>query len=315
MKFSIIIPVYNVEKYLEKCLKSILNQSYDNYEVIIIDDGSTDKSFKIIDKYCNKDKRFTCYKRENSGVSAARNYGLNKVTGDYIIFIDSDDYIEKDLLKKLDESLTKNKVDVIKYGCKVVDDNKNILSTVENENIENVLVINLIEQLVSKKYFDTVWSYSYKTTFWKKNRFLFAEGKIHEDFDFLLLIFYYANTMSIINYNGYNYVQRENSLMSDKNYEKIVKSTNDYLSLYINDYEILSKEKDNLKKKVLLTYGAECVIYASRMLKDKDFISYVKKLKKNKIANKMYSYNKKKSIKKLVAILNVRLYNKLFGRN
>ena len=71
----------------------------------------------------------------------------------------------------------------------------------------------------------------------------------------------------------------------------------------------------NLKKKVLLTYGAECVIYASRMLKDKDFISYVKKLKKNKIANKMYSYNKKKSIKKLVAILNVRLYNKLFGRN
>ena len=100
MKFSIVVPVYNVEKYINKALDSILNQTYNNFEVIIVNDGSTDNSQKIIDKYTKLDKRFKSYKKENGGLSSTRNFGIKYTTGDYLLFIDSDDYIEKDYLEQ-----------------------------------------------------------------------------------------------------------------------------------------------------------------------------------------------------------------------
>ena len=107
MKFSIIIPVYNVEAYISKCLDSIKNQSYDNYEVIIVNDGTKDNSVNVIDKYLS-DNRFKLYNKENGGLSSARNYGIKYVTGDYILFIDSDDYIERDLLNNFNNILKNN---------------------------------------------------------------------------------------------------------------------------------------------------------------------------------------------------------------
>ena len=98
-KVSIIVPVYNTELYLEECLSSILNQTYDNYEVIIIDDGSIDNSYKICQRYCKKDNRFIYIKQKNSGVSAARNKAISCVNGDIIIFLDSDDYLNYSALE------------------------------------------------------------------------------------------------------------------------------------------------------------------------------------------------------------------------
>lgn len=103
MKFSIVIPVYNVEEYIDKCLNSVLNQTYKDFEVIIVNDGSPDNSIQIIDRYVKMDDRFKVYSKENGGLSAARNFGVKKVSGDYLIFLDSDDYIEKDLLLKISE--------------------------------------------------------------------------------------------------------------------------------------------------------------------------------------------------------------------
>ena len=94
MKFSIIVPIYNVEKYIEKCLQSIKDQTFKNFEVIMVDDGSTDNSNKIM-KLFEKDKRFKSYSKKNGGLSDARNYGIQYTTGDYLLFIDSDDYIDK----------------------------------------------------------------------------------------------------------------------------------------------------------------------------------------------------------------------------
>ena len=94
MKFSIVIPVYNVEGYIEKCLNSIKIQTYSNFEVIIVNDGSPDNSEKKIKTFL-KDKRFKYYKKENGGLSDARNYGIKYTTGDYLLFVDSDDYIDK----------------------------------------------------------------------------------------------------------------------------------------------------------------------------------------------------------------------------
>ena len=96
---SVIIPVYNVEKYLEKCLKSVQNQSYAHFEVILINDGSTDSSLKICEAFIKKDKRFSVLTKENGGLSSARNLGLKKIRGKYVTFVDSDDYLSEHYLK------------------------------------------------------------------------------------------------------------------------------------------------------------------------------------------------------------------------
>lgn len=313
MKFSIIVPVYNVEKYLDKCLKSISNQTYNNFEVIIVNDGSPDDSQKIIDEYVKKDKRFVGYKKKNGGLSSARNYGLKKITGDYILFVDSDDYLENELLEKINASLIKNKVDLVRVECNVVDEKENLLfkpsfSSFVNENLEKV-----IDELVRKEYFEPVWSYCYSASFWEKYKFEFEVGKLHEDYGIMLLVMYYANNITALNYYGYNYVQRENSIMSSKSYEKTKKAVYDYLHLFSKDLEILLNEKDNHKKDVLLSSGAESVIFASRLLNKNDFKEYVKCIKKEKVIDKIKIYNYKKAIKKIVAMIDVRLYNKLFS--
>lgn len=119
--FSIIIAVYNVEKYLEECLESVLTQSYSNWEAILVDDGSTDEgSGKICDAYAQKDERFQVFHRKNEGSLMARRYGLSKSQGDYLLFIDSDDYIHKDLLKSVDEIITHTQSDLVIYRFKWV---------------------------------------------------------------------------------------------------------------------------------------------------------------------------------------------------
>ena len=105
-KFSIIIPVYNTEKYLEKCLDSIINQSYQNMEIIVVNDGSTDNSKDILFTYQNKyPKLINVYEKINGGLSDARNYGVSKASGDYLLFVDSDDYIESDLLLNISKNI------------------------------------------------------------------------------------------------------------------------------------------------------------------------------------------------------------------
>lgn len=114
--FSIIIPVYNVEQYLDKCLKSISKQTFLDFECIIVDDGSPDNSNAIIDKYVNKDQRFKVIHQKNMGLSAARNTGLDAAKGDYIAFVDSDDYIANDYLEKFVLKIASSNADIIICG-------------------------------------------------------------------------------------------------------------------------------------------------------------------------------------------------------
>ena len=100
MRFSIIVPVYNVEKYLKNAIESVLQQAYSNFELILVDDGSTDNCPEIIDEYASKDNRLISIHQKNSGLSAARNSGLRVARGEYIVFLDSDDMLNVDILKK-----------------------------------------------------------------------------------------------------------------------------------------------------------------------------------------------------------------------
>ena len=118
-KVSIIVPVYNNEEFLDKCLKSIINQTYKNLEIILINDGSKDNSLKIMKDYAIKDTRIIIIDKKNEGVSKARNDGIKKATGQYITFVDSDDYIDLTQIEEMYNAIKKNKVDVVRSNYKV----------------------------------------------------------------------------------------------------------------------------------------------------------------------------------------------------
>ena len=122
-KISIIVPVYNVEDYIERCLYSLVNQTYKNIEIIVINDGSTDKSLEIAKKFCEKDSRIKIYTKKNGGLSAARNFGLKKITGDYVMFVDSDDWLELKALKQLSKYM--NDYDILCFNY-IIENNNNV---------------------------------------------------------------------------------------------------------------------------------------------------------------------------------------------
>lgn len=297
MKFSIIIPVYNVEKYIEKCLESIYNQTYSKYEVIIINDGSPDNSEQLIKKYIKNKNNFKCYKKENGGLSDARNYGLQYVTGDYIIFVDSDDFLEKDLLKNINQKLKQKKYDIVRYGLKVVDEEGNEIKDVISISDENQTKEKAIKDILQNEFVEPAWLYAYNTKMWKKHSFLYPKGKIHEDYGLTPIILDKVKSIGFISYNGYNYVQRENSIMNQVNYEKIKKRCNDFKEQHINHCKNIIT--NNLVSKMILSFSTEALIYKTRELKGSDQVEMINFIKQEKLVSQLYVTNIKDFVKKI----------------
>ena len=306
MKFSIIIPVYNVEAYISKCLDSIKNQSYDNYEVIIVNDGTKDNSVNVIDKYLS-DNRFKLYNKENGGLSSARNYGIKYVTGDYILFIDSDDYIERDLLNNFNNILKNKEYDLVKYNIKVVDDNYNLIR-MEN-GLDKSKEIDMYS-LLGLEFSEPAWAYLYKASFFIDNNFLYPVGRIHEDFGLTPLIILKASNIYYLNYYGYNYVQRGNSIVNGG--EKNLKRCNDMLFHFDNLYSIISKDEkiSNDYKKYMYSYLANGVILKGSLLDKEDLNNYIKELKKRDIFSYLIDDSLKRKLKKFFIKLFPKLYIK-----
>lgn len=134
IKVSIILPVYNVEKYIAKCIGSIIDQTYKNFECIVVDDGSPDQSIEIVKSLVKNDSRFIIITKENGGLSSARNKGIDNASGEYITFVDSDDYIDNDLLSTAISCITKYDADICMFGLRYVDENGATLDTVINNS-------------------------------------------------------------------------------------------------------------------------------------------------------------------------------------
>lgn len=306
MKFSIIIPVYNVEKYVEKCLKSIDNQSYQKFEAIIVNDGSKDKSDSIIKKYIKDKKQFIYLTKENGGLSDARNFGIKYASGDYIIFLDSDDYIEQDLLKNLNAILSLKKHDMVRYGLKIVDDSGNLLKSVSNINYNGNKKNIAISKILNSEFVEPAWLYAYNLNFWKKNNFEYQKGKIHEDYGLTPLILSKAQTIGFLDYNGYNYVQRENSIMNQTDYKKIQKRVNDFKEQYLN---LIDKIPANTKSnKLIISFLSEALIYKGRELKENDRDKFIIFLKEKKVINYIYASNLKKALMKIYLKINLKTH-------
>lgn len=226
---SVIIPVYNVEKYLEYCLTSVINQTYVNNEIILIDDGSTDKSGYICDKWANKYKNIKVIHQKNKGLSGARNTGLNNANGEYITFLDSDDYIHPQMLEILEYGISKENADLSLGFIETVNNFNNSFSKIND--LENYMIRNREEywhlNYEGKSYsaqFIMCTANLYKSDFIRK--FKFIEGITHEDVYFTVDYAPNINKTVVYSYNLYFYYQRNNSINKIINYNNFIDELN-----------------------------------------------------------------------------------------
>lgn len=292
IKFSIIIPVYNTSAFIEKCLNSVFSQTYDNYEVIVVNDGSTDDSESKIKLY----SKIKYLKQENMGLSEARNNGVKLSSGDYILFLDSDDYFDKDLLLNLSKNIN-NEEDIVRFQARTVDENNNIKDYNE-EPFENLNGVKAFEKIVKYHFVENAWLYVYKKEFWIKNKFAFAKGKFHEDFGLTPYVILMAQSVTSISYIGYNYFNRQNSIMNSNNYEKTKIKADDAINLGLSEIEILNELKINTS--VAKSFIANSILLFLKKLVKKDQKGYIKIIKEKKIINYLLTNNFKRKIKYLL---------------
>ncbi|HAB67391.1 MAG TPA: hypothetical protein DCE23_08495 [Firmicutes bacterium] len=312
VKFSIIVPVYNVEKYIGDCLDSILNQTYDNFEVIVVNDGSPDNSQDIIDKYVKKDKRIRSFIKKNGGLSDARNYGVSKAKGDYLVFVDSDDSINCELLEKINEVICEE-VDIVRYQIVKIENTQKTIDA--SDMFENVSGEEAFSILLKNSWFVTAWSAAYRKEFWIKNKFNYAKGKIHEDFGLTPYVYMRANLVTSIDYAGYNYFVRENSIMTNNNKDKVIKKNEDCLFHYDRLMEFINKDKNVSNYGIILykSYIANSLITRIKSIEDRQIRKdYVDELKAKKVGDNLISDTLPRKIKKIVYKVSPYLYIRLF---
>lgn len=217
-KISVIIPVYNVEKYIEKCVKSILNQTLKNYELILVDDGSTDNSGKICDKLACENNNINVYHKTNGGLSDARNYGVNKSSGKYITFIDSDDYVRCDYLELLYNAMEKKAADISVVHHQVVYENTDFSLSFNKSEKDNIEVISgkelLKHALLGEKGSLSAWAKLYKREYVLAYPFPF--GELYEDMEVLYNIYLYASRVAIVDGKAYFYLHRDKSIVHSR---------------------------------------------------------------------------------------------------
>lgn len=219
-KISVIVPIYNVEKYLPKCIDSIIGQTYKNLEIILVNDGSPDNSRAICEEYASKDSRIKVVNKENGGLSDARNAGLDVATGVYVSFIDSDDYIHEEYCGNLMSLMVKHDAEVAQCEFLKVY-NEGIEDSVseqppENENITVLSRVEALNNLFNEQYVNSVvvWNKLYKRNLFKNIRF--PKGKVHEDEYTTYKVLFETKKVVCTSKQMYYYLQRSDSIMGNE---------------------------------------------------------------------------------------------------
>lgn len=310
---TIIVPVYNTSKHLKKCIDSILTQIDDTDEVLLINDGSTDDSEEILKEYEKSNpKTVTYYKKENAGIADTRNLGISKAKGKYILFVDSDDYIKENLIKDLRTYMEKE-IELIKFKLERVDENGQVIEKVDGPVFDSVTGEEAFNLLAfSDVLLDSPCVYAFKKELFTENGFKFKVGTEHEDFGLIPHVLLKAKTVVSINNYGYCYVQSDDSITRNKNYEKTLKKFNDALLHYDNMQEFIKGVSlNNQTKKNVKTYYTNAIILKLKELKKEDLKLYIQKIKKRKMIKNIQVHNLKQLIKKLILIVDIKLYVKL----
>lgn len=297
---SVIIPVYNVELYLKKCLDSVLKQNFIGYELILVDDGSTDNSGRICDIYREKDERVIVLHKENGGLSDARNKGINAAKGKYITFIDSDDYVDENYLTYLFNMIVEYKADM--SICTIVRTNEHERNC-HNNNDEIVLIMDAsraIELSLYQKYIDvSACGKLYKRSLFENIRF--PVSKIYEDLDTTYKLYGECDRIVFGNKERYYYVERPNSITGE------TFSDNDFVPIRIMDelYRSVIHKYEGLENACI---RRKCIIYVEIIKKAFKTEARNRKQVKHlrevlRITSKHVLVDKKTSIKDKIKIL------------
>lgn len=249
---SVIVPVYNTEPYLRKCLDSIINQTYTNLEILVIDDGSTDKSGLICDEYAEQDQRIRVFHTENHGLSAARNLGLDNANGKYIGFVDSDDWIDLDMYEDLLKISEITGVDVVECGFYQEYTDNCVQCKRPNKTLTGY---EAIKALICEETSNAVWC-----KLWKRQCFdfiRFPEGRVNEDIATTYRVYKAISNYCMVDICKYHYLQRDNSLSRKHTMQNL---TSFWLAHH-ERYDCLISEADNTMKRNLLK---SCAVAAAR---------------------------------------------------
>lgn len=274
---SIVVPVYNTEKYLKKCVNTIVNQTYKNLEIILVDDGSTDNSGKMCDELANTDNRIKVIHKKNGGLSSARNEAMKVVSGDLIAFVDSDDCLVLDFYEYLYNLLNKYNADIAEAEfLRIPDDRIDEVQKIVDEKNKSVdikeTVCNNIEAL-RELYGIKEDPYVKKVVVWNKlykrevlDNIVFPEGKLHEDEFTTHKILYNTKTIASSNRYIYGYMQTKNSIMRAEISERRV---NDNLGASISALEFFeNKNFPDIEAKIVLRYLENCIELSGKISKE-----------------------------------------------
>lgn len=249
MKFSFVVPIYNVEAYLERCIKSIIAQTYSDFEVILVDDGSTDSSLEICREYEKMDDRISVYSKENGGLSDARNYGLARASGEYVIFVDSDDYIDEKTCEML-LPLTELKPDIIQGNAIREGAGDGVLRRIYMEEGKVYKGSDYMKALALQNQMTMeAWLNICRREFLRDNALEFKKGILHEDEEFTPRLYLTAQRVVDARAVFYHYVIRENSIMTKKDKRK---NARDMLGTALSYEKILDDFGDEqLKNRIM----------------------------------------------------------------
>ena len=302
---SIIVPIYNVGKYLPKCIESILNQTFKNFELILVNGGSTDNSGVVCDDYAKKDTRIKIIHKSNGGVSSARNAGLYVAKGEYIGFVDPDDYIDKNMYEKLYRLCIDNNSDIA--ICRF---NREINGKIQNkESTEEIIELNNMEAM-NELFKGNLYRFSLCNKLFSKKCFndvLFPEERIHEDLSTTYKLFANSKKAVYINYCGYIYVRRENSILTSTYNEKRLQA----FIAWDEIIEFIDKNYYEIIEQVIATFTYWCVdniLYILNQVnnskKKNNYLNIIQKY-----TTKYYIYIKRNNILSRSYKLRIRIFN------
>lgn len=311
-KISIIVPIYNTSLFLKRCLDSLLGQTFEDIEILMIDDGSTDNSKDICLQYQNKDERFKYAFKSNGGLSSTRNYGIQNATGSYILFLDSDDYLASETCEICYKTAEKNNLELLNFGYQYIKNDEvsiHISKFPKNKKIGHQQILELLRRdTLHNKLLWFSWSYFYKTSFLKDNALLFDESiLLGEDSDFNIRCLLQTKYIYSISNALYCYVYNPDSLTQTK-YRKQL------LEKYISQFKARTKVYKNfgLTDKVYyqdisqnyVEHALFELIYNEKNNPDKDSLTkYLKTLRQTpmfQFCSKNYSFSKNCTPKKKV---------------
>lgn len=321
---SVIMPVYNVEKYVGNSIESILKQTYDNFELIIVIDGSPDNSGSIAEKYSQKDSRINVIYKDNGGLSDARNCGIDKANGDYIYFLDSDDYIENNLLDISVNNAEIHKLDITVFGfyADYEDYNGEVVSSKAISplkgiyNKDNIHKITLDDEF--HNYIGYAWNKLYKSNVIKENKIRFIKGlSLIEDIEFNYLAVKYAIKIGFIDKALYHYMQRQRTTLVNEKYNNLynlkLRAANLRVKI-LNEWSISEKIMNEESAKLYFS-ALNSGLKSVSICNDRDINSKLTEIKKIIEIDKRLNYKDnlssiKKNIREeiLLKLINMRLY-------